>query len=75
MLRRLVRKLLGKSKPVAKQPWEIFYAKEIFKDKPYDIGEYTYGNPIVYFEAEGNLKIGKFCSIAFDNVKLFCKRK
>lgn len=71
MLRRLVRKIFGKSKPVVKQPWEIFYTKEIFKDKPYEIGEYSYGNPIVYFEGEGNLRIGKFCSIAFDSVKIF----
>ena len=71
MFRRLVRKIFGKSKPVVKQPWEIFYTKEIFKDKPYEIGEYSYGNPIVYFESEGNLRIGKFCSIAFDSVKIF----
>lgn len=71
MLKKILRKILRNSKPVAKQPWEIFYTKEILKDKPYEIGEYTYGNPIIYFEGEGNLKIGKFCSIAFEGVKIF----
>lgn len=72
MLRKFINKLIRKKKNVkVKSVYEIFYTKEIFKDKPFDIGDYTYGNPIVYFEGEGNLKIGKFCSIAFDNVKIF----
>ncbi|MDZ7371239.1 MAG: CatB-related O-acetyltransferase, partial [candidate division KSB1 bacterium] len=37
----------------------------------YQIGEYTYGFPLVYDWNEGStLKIGKFCSIA-KNVKIF----
>lgn len=48
-----------------------FFTKDIFKDKKYEIGEYTYGNPKVLFEnKEANLIIGKFCSIA-DGVTIF----
>lgn len=48
-----------------------FFTKDIFKDKKYKIGDYTYGNPSVLFENEdANLTIGKFCSIA-DNVTIF----
>lgn len=44
-----------------------FYTKEIFKDKKYIIGDYTYGNPRIFFENdESNLIIGKFCSISTD---------
>ena len=49
----------------------LVYTKDIFKDKRYDIGEYTYGKPNVIFDNQGtNLKIGKFCSIAA-NVTIF----
>jgi acetyltransferase-like isoleucine patch superfamily enzyme len=48
-----------------------YFTKDIFKDKKYKIGEYTYGKPTVLFEnEEANLTIGKFCSIA-DNVTIF----
>ncbi|MEY3501641.1 MAG: hypothetical protein RL308_3314 [Bacteroidota bacterium] len=48
-----------------------FFTKDIFVDKKFIIGEYTYGNPIVLFENnEVNLYIGKFCSIA-DGVTIF----
>ncbi len=30
----------------------------------YEIGDYTYGHPVVLFPEDGRLKIGKFCSIA-----------
>lgn len=47
------------------------YTKDIFKDKNYNIGAYTYGKPNVIFDNQGtNLKIGKFCSIAA-NVTIF----
>lgn len=47
-----------------KQPF-TYFTKDIFMDKKYKIGEYTYGNPEVLFENEdANLIIGKFCSIA-----------
>lgn len=50
---------------------KIFYTKNIFSRKAYDIGDYTYGKPKVYDWGEGaNLKIGKFCSISRD-VKIF----
>lgn len=48
-----------------------FFTNEIFKDKKFVIGDYTYGNPTVLFENhEANLIIGKFCSIA-DGVTIF----
>lgn len=48
-----------------KKKEEPFYTKDIFKDRKFKIGEYTYGHPIILFENEGtNLHIGKFCSIA-----------
>lgn len=48
-----------------------YFSKDIFKDKKYKIGEYTYGTPNVIFENENaNLIIGKFCSIAL-NVTIF----
>jgi acetyltransferase-like isoleucine patch superfamily enzyme len=43
----------------------LFFTKDRFKGKKFEIGEYTYGYPSVYFENdESNLYIGKFCSIA-----------
>jgi acetyltransferase-like isoleucine patch superfamily enzyme len=49
----------------------LFFTKDIFKDKKFKIGDYTYGKPTVLFEnEEANLTIGKFCSIA-DNVIIF----
>src|SRR5665213_3169155 len=47
-----------------------FFTKDWFKNKPYKIGDYTYGKPLVLFDDAANLTIGKFCSIA-DNVKMF----
>lgn len=48
-----------------------FYTKDVFKDKKFKIGDYTYGDPQVLFEnEEANLTIGRFCSIA-DNVTIF----
>jgi acetyltransferase-like isoleucine patch superfamily enzyme len=53
------------------QPLSFFYTKDIFRDKKYIIGDYTYGKPRVLFENdEANLIIGKFCSIA-DEVTIF----
>ena len=48
-----------------------FYTKDFLCNKKFQIGEYTYGNPIVFFEDEANLTIGKFCSIAFDSVQIY----
>ncbi|RCR67630.1 CatB-related O-acetyltransferase [Larkinella punicea] len=48
-----------------------FFTKDIFENKNYIIGEYTYGKPIILDWSEGSrLEIGKFCSIA-DEVKIF----
>lgn len=42
-----------------------FFTKVYFKDKPFEIGEFTYGNPKVLFgNDQSNLFIGKFCSIS-----------
>ncbi|PIB30342.1 chloramphenicol acetyltransferase [Gaetbulibacter sp. 5U11] len=51
--------------PQKKEIVKSIFTKEIFKDKKYIIGNYTYGKPTVLFEnSEANLLIGKFCSIA-----------
>ena len=48
-----------------------FFTKDIFNDKPYHIGEYTYGYPtVLHWGENANLYIGKFCSIA-NNVTIF----
>ena len=48
-----------------------FFTKDIFRNLPYQIGEYTYGNPtVLHWGEKSNLNIGKFCSIA-DNVTIF----
>jgi acetyltransferase-like isoleucine patch superfamily enzyme len=65
---RIIKEFFYSSKP--KLPL-TFFTKDIFKDKNFKIGDYTYGNPIILFEnKEANLTIGKFCSIA-DNVTIF----
>lgn len=49
----------------------LLYTKDIFKHKPYIIGDYTYGTPQILFDDQGTLlTIGKFCSIA-GNVTIF----
>lgn len=48
-----------------KEPIAPFFTKDIFHNKKFIIGEYTYGCPKVIFEnEEANLTIGKFCSIS-----------
>ena len=48
-----------------KEPIVPFFTKDIFLNKKFNIGEYTYGYPKVIFEnEEANLTIGKFCSIS-----------
>lgn len=48
-----------------------YFTRDIFKDRKYKIGEYTYGYPAVMFEnPEANLYIGKFCSIS-EGVTIF----
>jgi acetyltransferase-like isoleucine patch superfamily enzyme len=49
----------------------VFYTKDFLYNKKFQIGEYTYGNPVVFFDDEANLTIGKFCSIAFDSVQIY----
>jgi len=52
-------------------PENVFYTKDHFKDKPYIIGDYTYGQPeILHWGEDASLIIGKYCSIAND-VKIF----
>jgi acetyltransferase-like isoleucine patch superfamily enzyme len=47
------------------------YTREVLKGKYFEIGEYTYGIPIVSPSLGSKLKIGKFCSIPWDvNVEL-----
>lgn len=54
---------------VAEAPQSI-YTKDLFPGCQYDIGEYSYGCPIVRrWDDKTNLHIGKFCSIA-DNVTI-----
>ncbi len=66
-----IKKLFGATSVSAKANAQPFFTKDIFKDKQFVIGEYTYGKPEVLFEDCGaNLFIGKFCSIA-DNVTIF----
>lgn len=50
---------------------ENFYTKDFFCDKPYVIGEHTYGKPnVLHWGEAANLYIGKYCSIA-DDVTIF----
>ena len=67
-IKKIVSKFFFKQKKIKEMP---FFTKDIFKDKKYKIGNYTYGHPKVIFENENaNLYIGKFCSIAA-GVKIF----
>lgn len=68
-----IKKIVSKIKTYINPPKQPipFFTKDIFKDKKYSIGEYTYGRPTILFEnQEANLIIGKFCSIA-DGVVIF----
>jgi len=71
ILKKLVKKIksfLAPEKPVAVKS---IFTKDIFKNKKYIIGNYTYGKPSVLFENDqANLIIGKFCSIA-EGVTIF----
>lgn len=47
------------------------FTKDFPQYSQYQIGDYTYGNPIIqHFKGDANLIIGKFCSIA-SNVTIF----
>ncbi len=48
----------------------ILYTKDIFRKEGYEIGDYTYGHPTVFFSEGAHLKIGKFCSIS-PEVRIF----
>jgi acetyltransferase-like isoleucine patch superfamily enzyme len=50
---------------------EPFFTKDIFREKKFIIGDYTYGKPDIIFEnGQANFEIGKFCSIA-EGVTIF----
>jgi acetyltransferase-like isoleucine patch superfamily enzyme len=71
MLIKIFKKI--KNKVFKKKTFEktLFFTKDVFENKKYSIGDYTYGKPIILFEnAETNLTIGKYCSIA-DKVTIF----
>lgn len=66
---KIIRKIATKFKNFIQPPKESiplpYFTKDVYRDKKYKIGEYTYGKPRVIFENEdANLTIGKFCSIA-----------
>ena len=65
-MKELLKKIINYKKNIRKKKQEkFFYTKNIFFDRPYKIGEFTYGKPIIFEWDEGtNLKIGKFCSIS-----------
>ena len=65
ILNKIFKKIKRHFLPQKKEIVKSIFTKEIFKDKKYIIGNYTYGKPTVLFEnSEANLLIGKFCSIA-----------
>lgn len=69
ILKKIKNKLSRINKPKGKQ--EAFFTKDIFEDKKFIIGDYTYGKPTILFENNNtNLCIGKYCSIA-ENVTIF----
>lgn len=50
---------------------DLFFLNDRIKNEKYEIGKFSYGNPIILDWGEGaSLKIGNFCSIA-DNVYFF----
>ena len=59
------------SRKSIKEDAPLFYTKDFFKNKKFQIGDFTYGNPTVFFEEEADLIIGKFCSIAFNSVEIY----
>ncbi len=70
MLKRLLKKLFKPSPSIKEGSKPSIYTKSIFRDKKYNIGDYTYGKPTILFDDDANLTIGKFCSIA-QNVTVF----
>ncbi len=62
-------KKIIKSLISAKQE-SFLFTKDIIKNSCVNIGDYTYGRPIIFFwDNQTKLEIGKFCSIA-DNVRI-----
>lgn len=52
-----------------KKQEDLFYTKNMFHNKPHEIGEFTYGKPLVFeWDEFTKLKVGKFCSISEDVV-------
>ena len=72
LIRRVFNKMIRLLSPKKTSPAiNAFYTKDYFANKPYSIGEYTYGKPTVLYEnSDAHLIIGKYCSIAA-NVTIF----
>jgi len=52
---------------MARRKKEPFFTKDFFTDKPYKIGEFSYGKPnVLEWGEKSSLTIGKFCSFAGD---------
>lgn len=65
MLKKVLKYILFRKKK------EVFYTQEVFKDRDFNIGDHSYGNPRIFFEnSEAKLSVGKFCSIA-EGVNIF----
>ena len=61
LARYALRKTLPGSNPA--KPW--YFTNQILNGERYEIGDYTYGVPIVHtYSSRTKLKIGKYCSIA-----------
>ncbi len=60
-----------KEKISFKKKIEPFFTKDLDEFKKFEIGDFTYGSPVILDWGEGaTLKIGRFCSIA-ENVSIF----
>jgi acetyltransferase-like isoleucine patch superfamily enzyme len=65
----IIKRLLGIKEEVSLQ--DHFFTKDHLAEHGFDIGDFTYGKPIILHWGEpATLKMGKYCSIA-DNVKIF----
>jgi len=63
LIKKVLRKIINFASEEDKTP--VFYTKDYFNGKKFIIGEFTYGKPKVLFDnADINLTIGKYCSIA-----------
>lgn len=61
----LAQQLINEFKVFLKISTAKVFTADIFKDKPYSIGKYTYGEPTVLYDDIGaELIIGNYCSLA-----------